>query len=463
VASTELHDLTLIEASEGLRAGQFSAEELSLHMLARISRLDSRLKSYATIHDDGAVYQAKAADEARAKGADHVLLGIPLGIKDLCATKDMPTHVGSIALRNWNPGVDATVVARLREAGAVFIGKTQMTEGAYAAHHPDIPPPVNPWNAETWMGVSSSGSGVATAARLCFGSLGTDTGGSIRFPSYCCGLTGLKPTWGRVSRANAFALSESLDHIGPMTRTAADAAAILGVIAGADSDDPTALQAPVPDYLGALDGNAKGLVIGLDEAYCADGVDPRVTAVIVAAVDVLRDAGAVIKMIKMPNRDAVVKGWIPFCGADAALAHEATYPSRASEYGPALSGLIDEGRAATGMEIAAIEIARKKFAGALAAMFEEVDMVFSPAMPDPPPSLDEISKLGQEEGDVDRPISYTCPHDMAGVPTITLLGGFTDDSRPIGFQLVGPRLSEDVLLRAGDAFPHATDWHTRAP
>ena len=463
MAATELHDLTLMEAAAGMRAGRFSSEELTLHMLQRIARLDSRLKSYATIHDDGAVYQAKAADEARAKGADGPLLGMPLGIKDLCATKDMPTHVGSIALRNWNPGVDATVVARLRAAGAVFLGKLQMTEGAYAAHHPEISPPVNPWNAETWMGVSSSGSGVATAARLCFGSLGTDTGGSIRFPSYCCGLTGLKPTWGRVSRANAYPLSESLDHIGPMTRSAADAAAILGIIAGADVDDPTALQAPVPDYLAALDGSARGLVIGLDEAYCADGVDPRVTAVIVSAVDVMREAGAEIKTVAMPDRDDVVRGWIPFCGADAALAHAKTYPARASEYGPALAGLIDAGRAATGVEIAAIEIARKKFAGALAAMFEEVDMVFSPAMPDPPPSLEDISKLGQEEGDVDRLISYTCPHDMAGVPTITLLGGFTGDNRPIGFQLVGPRLSEDVLLRAGDAFQRATEWHKRAP
>jgi len=283
VPATELHDLTLSEAAEGMAAGRFSSEELTLHLLERISRLDSRLKSFATVHDDGAVYQAKAADAARAKGASGPLLGVPLGIKDLCATKDMPTHVGSIVLRNWNPGVDATVVAKLRDAGAVFIGKTQMTEGAYAAHHPDITPPVNPWNAETWTGVSSSGSGVATAARLCYGSLGTDTGGSIRFPSYCCGLTGLKPTWGRVSRANAYPLSESLDHIGPMTRSARDAAAILGVIAGPDADDPTALPVPVPDYLGALDGNARGLVIGLDDAYCADDVDPHVQAVIMAA------------------------------------------------------------------------------------------------------------------------------------------------------------------------------------
>jgi len=343
VPATELHDLTLSEAAEGMAAGRFSSEELTLHLLERISRLDGRLKSFATVHDDGAVYQAKAADAARAKGASGPLLGVPLGIKDLCATKDMPTHVGSIVLRNWNPGVDATVVAKLRYAGAVFIGKTQMTEGAYAAHHPDITPPVNPWNAETWTGVSSSGSGVATAARLCYGSLGTDTGGSIRFPSYCCGLTGLKPTWGRVSRANAYPLSESLDHIGPMTRSARDAAAILGVIAGPDADDPTALPVPVPDYLGALDGNARGLVIGLDDAYCADDVDPHVQAVIMAAVEILRDAGAEIRRVTMPDRGDVVTGWIPFCGADAALAHESTYPARASEYGHGHSHYITSG------------------------------------------------------------------------------------------------------------------------
>ena len=240
---SDLHALMLTEVAAKIRAREVSATEVTAHMLARIERLDGTLRSYATVTADVATAQAARVDEEVAAGTVRgPLHGVPFGLKDLCATKDAPTHVGSVALRDWSPGVDCTVTARLREAGAVFVGKLQMTEGAYAVHHPSIAPPVNPWHPDYWTGVSSSGSGVATTARLCYGSLGTDTGGSIRFPSQACGVTGLKPTWGRVSRAGAFALSETLDHIGPMARSAADCAAILGVIAGVDPDDPTTVQ-----------------------------------------------------------------------------------------------------------------------------------------------------------------------------------------------------------------------------
>ena len=230
---SDLHELMLTEVAAKIQSREVSAAEVTAHTLARIERLDGTLRSYATVMADVATAQAAQADQEIAGGTvKGPLHGVPFGLKDLCLTKDAPTHVGSVALRDWSPGADGTVVARLRDAGTVFAGKLQMTEGAYAVHHPTIEPPVNPWHADYWTGVSSSGSGVATTARLCYGSLGTDTGGSIRFPSQACGVTGLKPTWGRVSRAGAFALSETLDHIGPMARSAADCAAILGVIAG---------------------------------------------------------------------------------------------------------------------------------------------------------------------------------------------------------------------------------------
>ncbi|MDE0390086.1 MAG: amidase, partial [Rhodospirillales bacterium] len=264
---SDLHELMLTEVAAKIQSREVSAAEVTAHTLARIERLDGTLRSYATVMADVATEQAAQADAEIASGtARGPLQGVPFGLKDLCLTKDAPTHVGSVALHNWSPGVDGTVTARLREAGTVFAGKLQMTEGAYAVHHPSIAPPVNPWHPDYWTGVSSSGSGVATTARLCYGSLGTDTGGSIRFPSQACGVTGLKPTWGRVSRAGAFALSETLDHIGPMARSAADCAAILGVIAGVDPDDPTTVQAPVPDYLGSIDAGIEGMRIGLDEA-----------------------------------------------------------------------------------------------------------------------------------------------------------------------------------------------------
>jgi amidase len=232
---------------------------------------------------------------------------------------------------SYRPDRDATVVTRLREAGAVLLGKLQMTEGAYGQHHPSINPPVNPWSAAHWPGVSSSGSGVATAAGLCFGSLGTDTLGSIRFPSTMNGVTGLKPTWGRVSRAGVFALAQSMDHIGPMARTAADAAALLGAIAGPDPDDPTALQSPVPDYLAGIGAGVTGLRIGIDRTLIAAGADADMVRATEEAAAVLTQIGASVQEVNFPSPDDVVRVAIPLCSVEAAVAHEATYPSRAAE------------------------------------------------------------------------------------------------------------------------------------
>ena len=461
---SDLHELMLTEVAAKIQAREVSAAEVTAHMLARIERLKDTLRSYATVMADVATQQAARADEEIAGGTVRgPLHGVPFGLKDLCATKDAPTHVGSVALRNWSPGVDCTVTARLREAGAVFAGKLQMTEGAYAVHHPSIAPPVNPWHPDYWTGVSSSGSGVATSARLCYGSLGTDTGGSIRFPSQACGVTGLKPTWGRVSRAGAFALSETLDHIGPMARSAADCAAILGVIAGVDPDDPTTLQAPVPDCLGSIDAGIGGMRIGLDEAYCSDGVDPRVTAMVMQAADVLRGRGADIKPIAFPDATIMVDRWNDFCGADTAVAHEPYYAERKADYGPVLSSLIEVGLALSGVEHARILIERDKFIGALNAVFAGVDAIIIPSQPYPTPTNAFMDTLGAEEGSVERLISFTAPHDMARTPAMCLPGGFDEDGLPLGFQIVGPQLSEERLLQAGHAFQQDTDWHSRTP
>ena len=460
----DLHELMLTEVAAKIRAREVSATEVTAHTMARIERLDGALRSYATLMADVATEQAAQADREIAGGTVRgPLHGVPFGLKDLCATKDAPTHVGSIALRDWSPGVDCTVTARLRAAGAVFVGKLQMTEGAYAVHHPAITPPVNPWHPDYWTGVSSSGSGVATSARLCYGSLGTDTGGSIRFPSQACGVTGLKPGWGRVSRAGAFALSETLDHIGPMARSAADCAAILGIIAGVDPDDPTTVQAPVPDYLASIGNGVSGMRIGLDEAYCSDGVDAPVTAMVIHAADVLRGRGADIRPIALPDATVMVERWHEFCGADTAIAHEPYYAERKADYGPVLSGLIEAGLALSGVEHARIQIERDKFAGALNAIFADVDAIIIPSQPYPTPTNAFMDTLGAEEGSVERLIAFTAPHDMAGTPAMCLPGGFDEDGVPLGFQIVGPKLSEERLLQAGHAYQQDTDWHTRRP
>ena len=243
-----LHYLQLTELSELLRSRTVSPVEVTRAQLDRIAALDGKLASYVMVMADQALAAAERAGREIAAGQHRgVLHGVPVAIKDLFWTKDAPAAAGMAVYRDFRPGQDATAVARLRDAGAIILGKLQMTEGAYSDHHPSITPPVNPWDAGYWTGISSSGPAVATAAGLCYGSLASDTGGSIRWPCAATGLTGIKPTWGRVSRHGTFALAPSMDHAGPIARSAADATALLTVLSGPDPADPTSLPGPAPD------------------------------------------------------------------------------------------------------------------------------------------------------------------------------------------------------------------------
>jgi amidase len=247
-----------MNVSAKLKSRELQPTMITETILARIARHDEVIKSYTTLLVDRAMAKAREAEDELDRGIWRgPLHGVPIAVKDLCYTEYATTAAGMFIYKDFVPPYTCTVVERLERAGAIILGKLTMTEGAFATHHPNMPTPINPWNADVWTGVSSSGSGAATAAGLCFGLLGSDTGGSIRLPSASCGLTGLKPTWGRVSRNGIFPLSESLDHIGPMARTAADCAALLTAIAGVDPRDPTALLAPVPDYMAALAGDSR--------------------------------------------------------------------------------------------------------------------------------------------------------------------------------------------------------------
>ncbi len=434
-------------------------------MLARIEAIDPKLHSFALVTSDVALGQAKAAEseigQGRWRGPLH---GIPIGLKDLCFTKDIRTAGGMTLYAGWKPDEDGTVVERLRLAGAVLLGKLQMTEGAYADHHPQVQRPLNPWNADHWAGASSSGSGVATAAGLCFGSIGSDTGGSIRFPSAMNGVTGLKPTWGRVSRHGSFVLSASLDHLGPMTRCAADAAAMLAAIAGLDDKDPTTLPAPVPDYVGGLEAGvfgARGLRIGIDPRFNSVDVEPLVARLVAEAGSVFGTLGAELVEITFPDVTAVRTAWAPFCAAETALVHKETYPSRKSEYGATLAAFLDLGLGTSALTLADAAVERDKFKGRLARLFTSVDLVLIPAMFMGGPTFAQMTL--SEASTIDNLLKFTSPLDMSGSPTITMPCGFTDGGLPVGFQLVGPHLGEDVLLRAGHAYQQATDWHTRHP
>jgi len=451
-----------VEIGGRIKTGALSSKEVTAHILDRIGRLDGGLKSYITVLEERALKKADQADAEIARGLWRgPLHGVPIAVKDLCNTTFAATSAGMAIHAKYVPGHNATVVDRLEQAGAVILGKLSMTEGAFAGHHPDMPTPVNPWNSDYWTGASSSGSGVATAAGLCYASLGSDTGGSIRLPSGACGLTGVKPTWGRVSRYGVAALAESLDHIGPMTRNAEDAAAMLAAIAGADLNDPTALPVPVPDYLGGLGKSLHGLRIGLDQNYVFDGTDPEIVAAIGDALEVFVSLGARIVPIRFPALGGLGKSWMQLCALEAAIFHEPTYPSRAAEYGPVLAGLLDQGLALSAFDLGKAQLDRGAFSGRVAQVFLDVDMLIAPVIPMLVPTSSDFAKIAAEA--LDALIKYTGPFDMAGNPTITLNGGFDSHGVPIGFQLVGRHLSEDGLLSAGHAFQQVTDWHCRHP
>lgn len=461
--SSDLHYLSLDEVARRLKARKLSSVEATKTILDRIDALDPKLKAYATVTRERALADAKARDaETAASELLGPLHGVPIAVKDLCNTEGVPTAGGMAIHRGNVPVKDATVVARLKQAGAVILGKLQMTEGAFGAHHPTIPAPLNPWNATYWTGSSSSGSGSATAAGLCFGSLGSDTGGSIRFPSTMNGLSGLKPTWGRVSRAGVFALADLLDHIGPMTRSALDAAIMLGVIAGADADDPTAVPLAVPDYAGSIGAGVRGKRIGLPTNMT--DLDADLQSALDGAVKALRAAGAEIVDVALPGDfNNGSRDWVALCAIETALAHEATYPSRASEYGPVLAGLIDMGRRLSGLEIARLQVRRAALTGGLNKLLAGLDLLLMPVMGRAVWSLDTLAAGGRDPEAVAARLRYTAPFDMSGHPTLTLPGGMTHDGVPTGFQIIGRAFDEGPILAAGHAFQQATDRHLKRP
>ena len=463
--SEELHYLGLLEVSERIRRRELSSEAVTQALLARIDRYEGRLHSILMLLAETALLQARQADAEIASGFWRgPLHGVPVAIKDLLWTADLPTTAGMEIMTSFRPTTDATVVKRLKAAGAVLIAKLNMSEGATFAHHPAFPRPVNPWSAPHWTGVSSSGSGVAPAAGFCYGALGTDTGGSIRMPSAANNLTGIKPTWGRVSRHGLMHLAESLDHIGPMARSTADAAAILQVIAGADADDPTALAEPVPDYLAELNGGISGLVVGLDRAFAGDDMPEPIVAAVENAAAVLTALGARVRPIEFPRKDREGAEIMPLVLAELRAAHAERFPAQADRYGPRLHAMLSAAQGVDALSVVRAYQARDRFAGRLREVFGDVDLILTPGLGQILPTWDEIEACGDDYASLSRTLlRFTLPFNVAGAPTISLPGGFTRDGLPIGVQLVGWRLAEPLLVRAGCAFQRATDFHTRRP
>jgi amidase len=326
-----------------------------------------------------------------------------------------------------------------------------------------LPHPINPWRADLWTGVSSSGSGVATATGLCFASLGSDTGGSIRFPSASNGLTGVKPTWGRVSRYGISDLAPSYDTIGPMARSAEDCAIVLSAIAGFDRNDMTSLKAPVADYVGALNGVAglRGTKIGVDWDYIAAGVTPEVLAATKIAAATFAELGAEVIEIAFPDPAPMFLHLLDSIQAELAVTHLATFPSQAERYGPNLRSSIEMGRAADPLSVARGQIERDIFKGRLSEVFAQVDMVMMGVLAKGTPTWDEIAD--QVAHDMPGFMRFTALFNATGSPSVTAPCGFTADGRPIGFQLIGRHCEEAGLLAAAHAYQQASDWHLRRP
>ena len=460
----ELHFKSLLEVAALVRNRDISSVELTQSLLKRIASLDGRQKSYATVMACQALAAAEQADQELAeKKYRGPLHGIPIAVKDVCFTKGIRTMGGAAVLAGHIPNEDAAVVTRLAEAGAVLLGKLNLTEGAMGGYNPQFEVPLNPWNPGVWSGASSSGSGVAAAAGLAYGTLGSDTGGSIRFPAACCGVVGLKPTWGRVSRYGVLALAESMDHVGPLTRRTADAAVMLQAIAGHDPKDPTSLRVPVPDMVKHLDAGVKGVRIGFDEQGIRQHTDAELAEAVAAGVRVLEQLGAEVVEIQLPDMDEFLPAWPILCSAEAALAHEATYPSRREEYGPWFRGWLDMGAKVSGTEYARANNQRAACNGRFREIFETIDVLACPSMTGPPWPVTPEESYGPMDGYDPSVQRFTIPFDFNGAPTLSVPCGFNQDGLPLSLQFVGHPLSEPLLCRVGHAYEQATEWHIRQP
>jgi amidase len=455
--------LSIHDLATQLRTGKLSSVEVTRCILDRVHRLNPRLHAYLTVLEDTALRSATIADEeiraGRWRGPLH---GVPVAVKDLCYTKGVPTTCASRVLRDWRPVANATVVDRFEAAGAILIGKLNLTEFAVAWYHPELPVPTNPWDAAVWPGASSSGSGAATSAALCFASIGTDTGGSIRFPSAACGIVGLKPTWGRVSRHGVFPLGESLDHIGPMTRNVADAALVLGIIAGRDAADETSLSAPVEDYAAASNRGVSGIRVGVDEKYIA-AASPEVATAVLDAVRILERLGGSVAKVVLPEVEPGIAAWTTICAADAAAAHEQTYPVKSSEYGPGFRSFLELGVAVRGQDYAKAHMTRERFANRFQELFDRVDVIACPSMG--VASLPATGMPADARGltGSNALLHFTAPFNLSRNPTLSQPCGQSPAGPPPSLQLIGRHLGEATLIQTGAAYEAATEWHKQRP
>lgn len=486
---TELHYLTIYQAHKLLKEGQITSFELTEAVLRRIEEVENLLRAYITLTPELALEQARLADAKiahyRRTGEDFSpLLGIPISIKDIICTEGIRTTCASRILENFIPPYDATVVVKLKEAGAVILGKTNLDEFAMGSstENSAFSPTRNPWDLDRVPGGSSGGSAAAVAAGECLGSLGTDTGGSVRQPAAFCGITGLKPSYGRVSRYGLVAFASSLDQIGPITRDVTDAAILLSIIAGHDPKDSTSVDTPVPDYLKALVPEIKGIKVGVPKEYFIEGMEDGVEKAVREAIDCLEELGAEVIEINLPHTDYALPTYYLIAPAEAS-ANLARYDgvkyglylsasdlwgdyrlTRGNGFGPEVKRRIMLGTYALSagyydayyLKAQKVRtLIKKDFDEA----FEKVDVIVAPTSPT------VAFRLGEK---VEDPLKmylsdvFTIPVNLAGICAISIPCGFSENL-PVGLQIMGPAFGEEVVLRVAYAYEQANSWHLKKP
>jgi aspartyl-tRNA(Asn)/glutamyl-tRNA(Gln) amidotransferase subunit A len=464
MTADDLSYLTISEAAAGLRRKDFSPVELTKACLARIEAIDGKLHSFITPTTVYALEQAREAEKELHSGKDRgPLHGIPIALKDLYATKGIRTTCHSAVLEHWIPDYDATAVAKLQEAGTILLGKLGMHEFAFGGPSVDAPFPAvrNPWNTAHIPGGSSSGSGAALAAGICYGALGSDTGGSIRTPSSHCGIVGIKPTYGRVSRRGVVPLSWSLDHAGPMARSVEDCAILLQAIAGYDAKDPASANLAVPDFRAGLRDGIKGLRVGVPRAHWFDenlGIDPQTEAVFNQALESLGSLGASIVKIDGKPFSLARKANQTILVCEAYAYHEKTYQETPMKFGTSVRRRMLEGAFLSAAEYITAQRARSVLNEQIRANFSRVDVFATPSAPRPPEAFESMDPNEQNL----RP-NFTNPFNLTGLPAISVPCGFTAGNLPVGLQIVARPFEEATCFRVAYAYEQATEWHKKRP
>src|SRR6478672_1199232 len=466
--SGEPATMSLVDVANAIRDRKISSREVTQSCLDRTAKWQPRLNAFMAIEAESALAAADAADAALAKGKNSgPLHGVPLAHKDMYYDAGKVVTCGSKIRRDFVATTTSTALQRLKDAGQIRLGSLQMAEFAYGptGHNAHYGPVHNPFGLPHVTGGSSSGSGSAVAARLTFAALGSDTGGSIRMPAHFCGVTGLKTTVGRISRAGAMPLSQSLDTVGPLAQTVEDCALLLGLMAGADPEDLTASTLPVPDYMAATKGSIKGLKIGVPTAFYVDDLDSEVARILDETIATLRKEGAEIVKVELPDQRQLTAACQLVLATEATAFHKRWMIERPQDYGAQVLMRLQNGLAIPAVSYLEAMRWRGPALSAYLAAVAGTDAVLVPVAPVPAPTIAE-SDVGNSPGAeavIQRLTKFTRPINYLGLPSLAIPSGFTRGGLPVAMQLIGRSFDEAMLLRIGAAFQRATDHHAQVP